>query len=123
MNRQIGATLREMGVSEIPEDRVDEIRSKLEPSAVKQVRARFILDAIAKAEELDVAQDELEQEVRRQLMAAGGEAEKLRQYYSSAGAVMGLKMDMLRDKAMTRLAELATQRDEYIEESRVAVPD
>jgi trigger factor len=123
VNRQIGATLRDMGVSEIPEDRVDEIRSKLEPSAVKQVRARFILDAIAKAEALDVSQDELEQEVRRQLMAAGGEADKLRQYYSSAGAVMGLKMDMLRDKAMTRLAELATQRDEYIEESRVAVPD
>ena len=123
VNRQIGATLRDMGVSEIPEDRVDEIRSKLEPSAVKQVRARFILDAIAKAEELDVTQDELEQEVRRQLIAAGAEAEKLRQYYSSSGAVMGLKMDLLRDKAMTRLAELATQRDEYIEESRVAVPD
>ncbi len=123
VNRQIGATLREMGVGEIPEERVDEIRAKLEPSAAKQVRARFILDAIAKAEQLDVTQDELEQEVRRQLIAAGAEAEKLRQYYSSAGSVVGLRMDMLREKAMTRLAELATQRDEYVEESRVAVQD
>ena len=36
---------------------------------------------------------------------------------------MGLKMDMLREKALARLAELATQRDEYLEESRVAVQD
>ena len=123
VNRQIGATLREMGVGEIPEDRVDEIRTKLEPSATKQVRARFILDAVAKAESLDVTSDELEQEVRRQLIAAGAESEKLRQYYSNAGAVVGLRTDMLRDKAMTRLAELATQRDEYVEESHVAVRD
>jgi len=123
VNRQIGATLREMGVGEIPENRVDEIRSKLEPSAAKQVRARFILDAIAKAESLEVTTEELEQEVRRQMISAGNESEKLRQYYSSAGAVMGLKMDMLREKALARLAELATQRDEYIEESRVAVQD
>ena len=123
VNRQIGATLREMGVGEIPEERVDEIRTKLEPSAAKQVRARFILDAIAKAESLDVSNEELEQEVRRQLVAAGNESEKLRQYYSNAGAVVGLRMDMLREKAMTRLAELAAPRDEYIEDSRVAVQD
>jgi trigger factor len=123
VNRQIGATLRDMGVGEIPEERVDEIRAKLEPSAVKQVRARFILDAIAKAESLEVSSEELEQEVRRQLVAAGNEVEKLRQYYSGAGAVAGLRLEMMREKAMTRLADLATQRDEYIEESRVAVQD
>jgi trigger factor len=123
VNRQMGATLRDMGISEIPEDKVDEIRAKLEPSATKQVRARFILEAIAKAEALDVSREELEQEVRRQLLSAGGEAEKLRQYYSSAGALAGLRMDMLREKALARLSELATHRDEFIEESRVAVSD
>ena len=123
VNRQMGATLRDMGFSEIPEDKVDEIRAKLEPSATKQVRARFILEAIAKAEALDVTREELEQEVRRQLLAAGAESEKLRQYYSSAGAVAGLRMDMLRQKALERLAELATHRDEFVEESRVAVSD
>jgi trigger factor len=123
VNRQMGATLRDMGISEIPEDKVDEIRAKLEPSATRQVRARFILEAIAKAEALDVTREELEQEVRRQLLAAGGEAEKLRQYYSGAGAVAGLRMDMLRQKALERLAELATHRDEFVEESRVAVSE
>jgi trigger factor len=123
VNRQMGATLRDMGISDIPEEKVDEIRAKLEPSATKQVRARFILEAIAKAESLDVTREELEQEVRRQLLAAGAEAEKLRQYYSSSGAVAGLRMDMLREKALARLAELATHRDEFIEESRVAVSD
>ena len=65
----------------------------------------------------------IEQEVRRQLIAAGAESEKLRQYYSGAGAVAGLRMDMLREKALERLAALATHRDEFIEESRVAVSD
>lgn len=123
VNRQMGATLRDMGISEIPEAKVDEIRAKLEPSATRQVRARFILEAIAKAEALDVTRDELEQAVRRQLLAAGAESEKLRQYYSGAGAVAGLRMDMIREKALARLAELATHRDEFIEESRVAVSD
>jgi len=123
VNRQMGATLREMGISDIPEDKVDEIRAKLEPSATKQVRARFILEAIARAESLEVSREELEQEVRRQLAAAGAESEKLRQYYSGAGAVAGLRMDMLREKALDRLAALATHRDEFVEESRVAVPD
>lgn len=123
VDRQMGVTLRDLGISEIPEDKVDEIRAKLEPSATRQVRARFILDAIAKAEGLDVTREELEQEVRRQLLAAGAESEKLRQYYSGAGAVAGLRMDMLREKALSRLAELATHRDEFVEESRVAVSD
>jgi len=123
VNRQMGASLRDMGISEIPEDKVDEIRAKLEPSATKQVRARFLLEAIATAESLDVSREELEQEVRRQLLAAGADAEKLRQYYSSAGALAGLRMDMLREKALARLAELATHRDEFIEESRVAVSE
>jgi len=123
VNRQMGVTLRDLGISEIPEDKVDEIRAKLEPSATRQVRARFILDAIAKAEGLDVTREDLEQEVRRQLLAAGAESEKLRQYYSGAGAIAGLRMDMLREKALSRLAELATQRDEFVEESRVAVSD
>jgi trigger factor len=123
VNRQMGATLRDMGISDIPEDKVDEIRAKLEPSAAKQVRARFILEAIAKAESLDVTREELEQEVRRQLLGAGAEVEKLRQYYSNAGALAGLRMDMLRQKALERLAEVATHRDEFVEESRVAVSD
>jgi len=123
VNRQMGATLRDMGISEIPEDKVDEIRAKLEPSATRQVRARFILEAIAKAESLDVTREELEQEVRRQLLAAGAESDKLRQYYSNAGAVAGLRMDMLRQKALDRLTELATHRDEFVEESRVAVSE
>jgi trigger factor len=123
VNRQMGATLRDMGVTEIPEDQVEEIRAKLEPSATKQVRARFLLEAIANAESLEVTKEELENEVRRQLAAAGPNADELRQYYSAAGAVGGLHLDMLREKALERLAALSTHRDEFVEESRVAVSD
>jgi trigger factor len=123
VNRQMGATLRDMGVSEIPEDKVEEIRSKLEPSAIRQVRARFLLEAIAAAEGIEVSDEELQNEIRRQFAGAGAEAETLRRYYSSPGAIGGLRLDMMRQKAMDRLAEFASARDEYVEESRVAVSE
>jgi len=118
--RQMGSTLREMGISDIPEDKFEEVRSALEPGAIKQVRAGFILDAVAKSEGLEVAEEELVSEVNRQVAGAGAKAEELRSYYSSASAISSLAGSMLRDKALERLVELSTQRDEEVAESEVA---
>jgi trigger factor len=121
--QQIGASLRDMGVSDIPEDKVDEIREALEPQAVRMVRAGFILDALAKAEGLEVTREEIESEVNRQLAMAGNESAKVREHYARPSAVARLHSNMLRDRALAKVAELATQRDETVEESQVAGDD
>ena len=54
---------------------------------------------------------------------AGNESEKVRSYYSQPSAVARLHSNMLRDKALEKIAELATRRDETVEESQVAGND
>jgi len=120
VDQQLGRMLSDMGVTEVPEEKVGEIRAAFEPGALKQVRAGFILDAIANAEGLEVSDDELKAVVQRQFAAAGSRVEELQNYYRRPGAVASLRSDMLRDKAVDRIIELATQRDEEVDKSQVA---
>ncbi|RMF22647.1 MAG: trigger factor [Deltaproteobacteria bacterium] len=120
VDQQLVRMLRDMGVREIPDDKVAEVRAALEPSAVKQVRAGFILDAIAQAEGLEVTEDELRDAIKRQFVAAGSQVDAVRSHYERPGAVAALRQDMLRDKALDRVVELATQRDVEVDRSQVA---
>jgi trigger factor len=120
VERQMANSLHEMGIHDVPEERLEEIRGALEPAAIKRVRASFILDAVAKAEELKVEQEELQEEVKRQLVAAGADAERVRNHYAQASSVAVLHGRMLRDKAMDRMLELASRRDVEVDESDVA---
>jgi trigger factor len=120
VERQMSNALQDMGITDIPRERVEEIRNALEPGAIKRVRASFVLDAVARAEQLDIAKEDLEEEVRRQLVAAGKDTDRVRKYYSNASAVAALRGKMLRDKAVERLLELATRRDVEVDESEVA---
>ncbi|RMD81655.1 MAG: trigger factor [Candidatus Dadabacteria bacterium] len=117
---QLVRMLRDMGVTEVPEDKVGEVRQALEPAATRQVRAGFILDAIADAEGIEVAEDELREAIKRQLAAAGSQIEAVQAYYRRPGAVAALRRDLRRDKALDRVVELATRRDVEVDRSQVA---
>ncbi len=109
-----------MGLREVPQDKVEELRATLRPRAVRQVRAGFVMDAIASSEKLEVAKEELEQALREQIMRAGDRAEEVRKYYSDASALVELHTSLLREKALERVVELSTQRDVEVDESQVA---
>jgi len=120
VDRQVVDDLQSMGVRSIPDEKVDEIRKALQPGAVKQVRARFILDAIATAEDLDVSDEDLGSEVNRQIATAGEDADRAREYFNNPATLHSLKVGMLRERALARLAEISTQRDVKVDESQVA---
>jgi trigger factor len=120
VNRQIGSMLHDMGVHEVPDDKAEELRRALEPSAIKHVKARFILDAIAKAETLDVSEEELTGELNRQIAQAGSAADRVREHYSDRSAIVQLHANMLRDKALARIIELSAQREEEVDKSELA---
>ena len=122
VDRQIGIALRDMGINEIPDDKIDEVREQLSPQAIRQVRAAFLLDAVAVEEKLEIADEELTNEINRQLAGAGTSVDKLEKHYADDSAREGLRADMLRDRAVERLTELATRRDEQIHSSQVADP-
>ena len=62
----------------------------------------------------------LQEEIKRQLVAAGADAERVRNHYANASSVGALHGRMLRDKAMNRMLELASHRDVEVEESDIA---
>ncbi len=117
---RIVSRLRSMGLREIPEDKFAELKATLEPAAEKDVRASLLLDAIAGAESIEIAAEELERSVTAQVQAAGEGAEQLRRYYQQAGAREELETAMKRERALELIAEAANRTDEEVAESQVA---
>ena len=123
VDRRIAETAHDLGIHEIAESQVAELKQALRRDAVKQVRAGFVLDAICEAETLTVSDQDLESEVNRLAAAAGAEAARVREHYApQSPASASLRVGMLRDKAVARVVELAMQRDVEIDASQVADP-
>ena len=120
VNRSMLARLQGMGVRDIPEDRFEELRKALEPGAEKEVRAEFILDVVARSEQLEVSPDDLAAAVQNQVALAGERADEVRKRFSTHAALKDLEYAMLRDKALERVVELAKVSDEEVDESQVA---
>jgi trigger factor len=120
VERQIASMLHDMGIHEAPEDKIEELKRAVEPSAVKHVKARFILDAIAKKESLQVSDEELTSEVNRQIVAAGSAGARVREHYSDRASVLQLYANMVRDKALDRILEVSAQSDEEVDRSELA---
>ncbi len=112
--------VHEMGLEQAPEDKREEILKALEERARKQVKVGFVLDEIARKEEFEASREELEMRIRREMAAAGDQAEKVRQYYSQPSAIADLRTSILREKAVAKVMEEASVRDEEIDESEVA---
>lgn len=92
----------------------------LAPRARAELRAGFILDAIALAEEVEVTREEMENRIRAHLASAGRRVEEVRKHYSQAPAIAELRRNMLREKAAQRVFESAAVQEREAEESKVA---
>ena len=120
VERRILGRLAELGVSELPREKFDEVRGKFEASCAKDVAAGFILDAVARAESLEVDREQLEQAIALRVRMAGERASGVRDHYSRPAEREDLRHVLLREKALELVAERATRRDEEVDESEVA---
>ena len=75
------------------------------------LKTRILLDAVAAAEGIEVGPDELEAAIAGLAEAAGVEASEYRSALEKGDRVQTLAGDILRDKAMRRLVELAVPVD------------
>lgn len=121
LHETIHGYMHEMG-AEVAHDSEEsqKLHEALAPRAVAELRAGFILDAIAAAEELDVTREELENRVRAHLASAGRRVEEVRRHYSQPGAIADLRRNMLREKAAEKVFETASVQEREVEESKVA---
>ncbi len=117
--------LHELGIAhadedKIPAERLEEIRQAVGGQARQQIRAGYLLDAVAEAEQLEADKAELEDRIRRQIMAAGDRADEVRKHYSRTSAIANLQTQILREKAVEKLVELSSVRDEHVDTGDVA---
>jgi trigger factor len=113
--------MHEMGADH-PHDSEEskKLHEALAPRARGELRAGFILDAIALAEDVEVTREDLENRIRAHITQAGRRADEVRKHYSQAGAIAELRRNLLREKAAQKVFESASVQEREVEESKVA---
>jgi trigger factor len=92
--------LERQGKSLESEGPIEEIQQKLRPEAEELVKAHLILLAIAKKQELEVTNQEVEQHIYRLAIQSGQDPKQLRDSYEKNNLMFALRDSLLADKAM-----------------------
>ncbi len=99
---------REMSEDEIKElreneEKLKELRETFRDDAQRSVRATFIVDALANAEDVKVDEQEVMQTIYFEAMQMGQDPQKAYEEYKSAGYIPAIQMSMVEDKVLSKL--------------------
>jgi trigger factor len=90
----------------------EQVERDMEESARRSVKAGFVLDQLARQEELGIEQDELNSFVIEQAYRMGVQPDRLAQELADRGQIGSVITEVLRGKALTLITERATVTDE-----------
>jgi trigger factor len=90
----------------------EQVETDMEDSARRSVKAGFVLDQLARQEELGIEQDELNSFVVEQAYRMGVQPDRLAQELADRGQIGSVITEVLRGKALTLITERATVTDE-----------
>ena len=79
---------------------VDKLKEQVRPEAVSRIQSRLVLEQIAKEENIEVSDDEVNAEVEKMAEAYGMEADKLKEYMGETE-----KKAMKKDMAITKAVD------------------
>ena len=85
--------------------KVESMRDELRGDAESSVKATFIVDALAKAEGVDVTDQEVTQVIYYEAMQMGQNPQDVLKQYQDAGYMPAIKMSMIEDKVITKLLD------------------
>lgn len=110
MLRDFEFRLRQQGMNfewytQITGQTVDKIREEMEPDAEKRVRNFLVLEAIAKAENLSVSDEDVEEELKRLAELYQRPVEEIRGIFSANGTLETIRTDLLTRKSLDFLVE------------------
>ena len=99
---------REMSEEEITElrdnaDKVKEMRETFRDDACRAVKATFIVDALAKAENIAVNEQELMQTIYYEAMQMGQDPAAVYKNYQESGYLPAIQMAMIEDRVLSKL--------------------
>jgi len=106
LNNQV-RSMSEAEIKELQEnkEKIEEMRKEATPEATKSVKATFIVDALAKAEKVEVTDQEVTQTLYYEAMMQGQDGQALIKQYQEAGYLPAIKMSMIEQKVITKLLD------------------
>lgn len=87
-------------------EEIEKLRESVREDAVRSVKATFIVDAVARAEGVDVSDQEVSQALYYEALMSGQDPEALLKYYQKNNLFPAVKMGMIEDKLFTKLLDL-----------------
>jgi len=90
----------------------EQLETEITDSARRSVKAGFVLDQLARQEELNIEQDELNSFVIEQAYRMGVQPDRLAQELADRNQIGSVITEVLRGKALTVITERATVTDE-----------
>jgi trigger factor len=111
IDAKVNAKAREMSEEELNSyknnpEKVEALREELRADAVASVKATFIVDALAKKEEVTVDDQEVSQALYYEAMMSGQNPQEVIKYYQENNLLPAIKMGMIEDKLFGKMLGL-----------------
>ena len=87
-------------------EKIEALRDEVRKDAAESVRATFIVDALAKQEEININDQEVTQVIYYEAMMHGQNPQELIKYYQKNNLLPAIKMGMIEDKLFSKLLNL-----------------
>lgn len=104
LNRK-ASTMTEDEIKELREsaEKLAELRETFREDAVRSVKATFIIDSLAQAENVKVGEQEVMQTIYFEAMQMGQDPQKAYEQYKNSGYLPAIQMSMVEDKVLSGL--------------------
>jgi len=111
IDAKINAKAQEMSEEELNSfkdnpEKVEALREEVRADAVASVKATFIVDALAKKEEVAVDDQEVSQAIYYEAMMSGQDPQEVIKYYQDNNLLPAVKMGMIEDKLFGKMLGL-----------------
>jgi len=111
IDAKINAKAREMSEEELQAykdnpEKVEALRDEVREDAKNSVKATFIVDALAKAQEVTVDDQEVSQAIYYEALMSGQDPQAVIKYYQENNLLPAVKMGMIEDKLFGKLLGL-----------------
>jgi len=111
IDAKINAKAQEMSEEELAqykdnEKKINALRDSVREDAIASVKATFIVDALAKKEEISVDDQEVSQAIYYEAMMSGQDPQQVIKYYQENNLLPAVKMGMIEDKLFGKMLGL-----------------
>jgi len=108
IDAQINNKAREMSEEELAEykdneEKINELRESVRETATNSVKATFLVDYLAKKEDVAVNDQEVSQTIYYEAMMSGQDPQEVIKYYQENNLLPAVKMGMIEDKLFAKI--------------------